>query len=168
MQTCGIYFLMSPLTSAAFSCLHANRDVQCATEASLPGCSCYFNNGCNKHMEVVDPGQLHNVGQGSCALSELSRSPGLSLEVGEQYMYPSFGTGLNEDKKSKSDMELPLQARPVEYQVTSSLYDNSQQAWASAWGPCGLALYNENAWQQVCKALISFLFPSFCVFVFRS
>lgn len=128
-------------------------EVQCAAEASLSGCSSYFTNGSGKQMEVDDPGQLSNIEQGGCSLDELSRSAGLSLDFGEQYSYPC----LPNDKNLKPNMEMNLQATPVDYQVNNncelptSLYDNPQHAWVSGFGPCGLALYNENACQQQLK-----------------
>ncbi|XP_024019573.1 agamous-like MADS-box protein AGL65 isoform X1 [Morus notabilis] len=133
-------------------------DVQCATDALLPGCSSYFSSGCGKQMVVGDSGQLNNIEEGGCALNELSRSgAGLSLEFGEQYAYPSFGTSTMEDKKMKPDVEMNLQATSVDYQVNrscempTSLYDNTQQTWVSAFGPCGLALHSDNACQQQLK-----------------
>lgn len=107
-------------------------------------------------MVVGDSGQLNNIEEGGSALNELSRSgAGLSLEFGEQYAYPSFSTSTMEDKKLKPDVEMNLQATSVDYQVNRScemptpLYDNTQQTWVSAFGPCGLALYSDNACQQV-------------------
>ncbi|PON93571.1 MADS-box transcription factor [Trema orientale] len=128
-------------------------EVQCAAEASLSGCSIYFTNGSGKQMEVGDPGQRSNIEQGGCSLDELNRSAGLSLDFGEQYPYPC----LPDDKNLKPDMEMNLQATPVDYQVNNncelppSFYDNPQHAWVSGFGPCGLALYNENACQQQLK-----------------
>lgn len=107
-------------------------------------------------MEVGDPVQLNNIEEGGCSLNELSTSAALSLDFSEHYTYPSFGTSLPDDKKLKPNMVMNLQETPVDYQVNNncelptSLYDNAQHAWVSAFGPCGLALYNENACQQVC------------------
>ncbi|XP_062116538.1 agamous-like MADS-box protein AGL65 isoform X2 [Humulus lupulus] len=131
--------------------------IQCATDVSLPGCSSYFSNGSGKQMEAGDPGQLNNMERGGCSLNELSRSAGLNLDFGEHYAYPSFETSLQDDKKLKTDTEMNVQATSVDYQVNNncelptSLYDNAQHAWISAFGPCGLALYNENASQQELK-----------------
>ncbi|KAL5544500.1 hypothetical protein UlMin_008284 [Ulmus minor] len=120
-------------------------DLQCSTDASFPGCSSYFGSSCGKQIEVGDPGQLDNIWQ--------------SLEFGEQYAYPSFTTTLpNENRlKPESDMN-NLQATSADYQVNSNcelprpLYNNNNQhAWVPSFSPCGVALYNENAYQQQLK-----------------
>lgn len=131
--------------------------VQCATDAMLPGCSSYFSNGCGKQLEIGDPGQLNNIEQGGCALNELSRHAELSLEFEDQYAYPSFDTKTLEDKELKPDVEMNQQPSSVDYPVNgncemlTSIYDNTQHAWVSAFGPCGLALYNESTCQQQLK-----------------
>ncbi|XP_030493305.2 agamous-like MADS-box protein AGL65 isoform X2 [Cannabis sativa] len=128
--------------------------IQCTTDFSLPGCSSYNSNGSGKQMEVGNPGQLNNMEQGGCSLNDLSGTAGLNLDFGEHYAYPSFEASLLDNKKLKINMEMNLQTTSVDYQVNNncvlptSIYDNAQHDWISAFAPCGLALCNENSCQQ--------------------
>ncbi|KAF4403154.1 hypothetical protein G4B88_027925 [Cannabis sativa] len=134
--------------------------IQCTTDFSLPGCSSYNSNGSGKQMEVGNPGQLNNMEQGGCSLNDLSGTAGLNLDFGEHYAYPSFEASLLDNKKLKINMEMNLQTTSVDYQVNNncvlptSIYDNAQHDWISAFAPCGLALCNENSCQQRARVAV--------------
>jgi hypothetical protein len=128
------------------------REVGCSSDVSLPGYSGYFNTG--KHTEVGNMVQVDNMGSGGSTLDELTRTACLSVQLGEQYAYPLYGSSnLPADKKLKPEMEMNSQANLVDYQVNNNfelsrpLYENGHHTWFPSSGPCGIAMYNQNPYQ---------------------
>ncbi|KAE8124014.1 hypothetical protein FH972_018926 [Carpinus fangiana] len=127
-------------------------EVGCSSDVSLPGYSGYFNTG--KHTEVGNMVQVDNMGSGGGTLDELTRTACLSVQLGEQYVYPLYdSSNLPADKKLKPEMEMNSQANLVDYQVNSNfelsrpLYENGHHTWFPSSGPCGIAMYNQNPYQ---------------------
>ncbi|GLT43561.1 hypothetical protein SLA2020_175010 [Shorea laevis] len=119
------------------------RDVECSTDVSFPGYSGFFGSNSNRQMEIGNSGQVDNMGQEAVALNDLGSNACLSLQLGEQYSYPPYGTSnLQDDKKQKQQMEVNLQGNPAFFQEDSNfnlpkpMYNNGHHAWVSSSGPC--------------------------------
>lgn len=104
-------------------------------------------------MEVGNMVQVANMSSGGGTLDELTRTACSSVQLGEQYVYPLYGSSnLPDDKKLKLEMEMSAQANPLDYQFNSnfelsrSLYENGHHSWFSSSGPCGIA--NQNPYQR--------------------
>ncbi|XP_075660930.1 agamous-like MADS-box protein AGL65 [Castanea sativa] len=128
------------------------RDVECSSDVSLPGYSGYFST--EKKDVVGNTIQLAHMGSGGGTLDELSRNTCLSMQLGEQYAYPSYGSSnLLDDNKLKPQMEMNLQVNPLDYQINSNfgvsrpLCDSGHHTWFSASAPCSISIYNQNGYQ---------------------
>ncbi|GMY15606.1 agamous-like MADS-box protein AGL65 isoform X2 [Fagus crenata] len=128
------------------------RDVECSSDVSFPGYSGYFNT--EKREEAGNNVQVADMGSRGGTFEELSSNACLSMQLGEQYAYPPYGSSnLLDNNKLKPEMEINLQVNPGDYQVNSdfvvsrSLCDNEHHNWFSASGPCGITVCNQNAYQ---------------------
>ncbi|GKV27980.1 hypothetical protein SLEP1_g37089 [Rubroshorea leprosula] len=136
------------------------RDVECPTDVSFPGYSGFFGSNSNRQMEIGNSGQVDNMGQEAIALNDLGSNACLSLQLGEQYSYPPYGTSnLQDDKKQKQQMEVNLQGNPAFFQEDSNfnlpkpMYNNGHHAWVSSSGPCGIGIFDENSYHQQSNGL---------------
>ncbi|XWS48003.1 hypothetical protein CRYUN_Cryun13aG0034600 [Craigia yunnanensis] len=83
------------------------RDTECSADGSLTGYSGFFVSG--KQTEIGISGQVDNAVQESNALIELGSNACLSLNLGEQYLYPPYSaSNLQDDEKLKPEMEVNL------------------------------------------------------------
>ncbi|XWS51149.1 hypothetical protein CRYUN_Cryun12cG0152100 [Craigia yunnanensis] len=87
-----------------------HRDTECSADGSLAG-----------YSEIGSSGQVDNAVQESNSLNELGSNASLSLELGEQYLYPPYSaSNLQDDEKLKPEMEVNLHGNPAVYQVISN------------------------------------------------
>lgn len=107
-------------------------------------------------MEAGSSGQVDNAVQESNALNELGSTACLNLELGDQYLYPPYSaSNLQGDEKLKPEMEVNLQGNPSVFQVISNfeiprpMYNSGHQSWVSSSGPCSIAMFDGNAYNQV-------------------
>ncbi|KAK9278393.1 hypothetical protein L1049_027958 [Liquidambar formosana] len=129
------------------------RDVDCSADASFSGYAGYFGTG--KQSEIDNTGQVDNTVQNGGALSEMSTTECLRLQLSEQYPYPPY-SGLNfpDETKLKPETEMNLQQIPLDYQVTSNfelprpIYDNRHQTWVPAAGPCTISMFDGNSYHS--------------------
>ncbi|KAG6632929.1 hypothetical protein CIPAW_12G012500 [Carya illinoinensis] len=98
-----------------------------------------------------DTVQVANMGSGGDGSEELSRTACSSLQPSEQGACPVYDhSNLSDNKKLRPEMEINLQANPVDYQVNGNfelpriVYENGHHTWFSSSGPCGIAMYNQN------------------------
>lgn len=126
----------------------------CSEDGPIPSYSSFLGNG--KDMEAGNSGKADNMVLGGDPLNELSTGACLSLQLGEQFSYPPYGSlNMPDDKKLKPEMEMNLQGNPAVYQVSSNfefprpVYGNEQHDWASASGSCGISMFDDNSYQQV-------------------
>lgn len=91
------------------------------------------------------------MGSGGDGSEELSRTACSSLQPSEQGACPVYDhSNLSDNKKLRPEMEINLQANPVDYQVNGNfelpriVYENGHHTWFSSSGPCGIAMYNQN------------------------
>ena len=122
------------------------REMVCSTETPLQSYPNYFSR--DKQAEANEQRQrdsLHGLTQNEC----------LSLQLGAQYPYQSYGLSLLQDKKYKPNGEMNLQEGGfVDYHVnqfqTSGVgFDTKIQNWASTSGSCGGAIFDEHSYHQV-------------------
>lgn len=139
---------MSPIVTILY------RDIGCCENAPIPDYSGFLGSG--KEIEVSSSGQADNMGHKGGSLNELSSSACLSLQLGEQYSCPPYGSlNMPDDKKLEPQMEMNMQVNPAAYQVDSNfgllrpMYDNGHHDWVSAPGHCGFAIFDETSYHQV-------------------
>ncbi|KAB1216718.1 hypothetical protein CJ030_MR4G003842 [Morella rubra] len=137
------------------------RYVECSSDVSFPGYSGHFST--DNSVEVT------KMNSGGGSVDDLSRTACLNVKFGEQYAYPLYNSSdLPDDKKLMPEMEMNSLENPVDFQVYSnfepprSLCDRRHQTWFSSSGPCAIAIYNQNAYQQVRISFHSFIifFPN--------
>ncbi|KAK8618149.1 hypothetical protein V6N13_116019 [Hibiscus sabdariffa] len=143
----------------------SHRDAECSTDCSLTGYSGFF--GSSKQTEISSPGQVDNAVQDCNALNELRSNACLNLEPSEQYFYQQYSaSNFQDDEKLKTDMEVNLQGNPAVNQVISNfeisrpMFNNGHQAWVSSSGPCGIAMFDGNSYQQQTKSTFTNQTPS--------
>ncbi|KAK6249990.1 hypothetical protein SCA6_003995, partial [Theobroma cacao] len=131
----------------------SHRDAECSADGSFAGYSGFFGSG--KQIEIGSSGQVDNVVQESSALNELGSNACLSLQLGEQYLYPPYSaSNLQDDEKLKPEMEVNLPGNPAVYQVVSNfeiprpMYNGGPQARISSSGPCGIMMFDGNSYHQ--------------------
>ncbi|KAH7678657.1 MADS box transcription factor domain-containing protein [Dioscorea alata] len=121
------------------------REIICSTETPLQSYPNYFSR--EKQAESNEQRQgdsLHGLTQNEC----------LSLQLGAQYPYQSYGLSLLEDKKYKPNGEINLQEGGfVDYHVNQFQtpgvgFDNKTQNWASTSGSCGGVMFDEHSYHQ--------------------
>eukprot|EP00257_Ricinus_communis_P014401 XP_015572064.1 agamous-like MADS-box protein AGL65 isoform X1 [Ricinus communis] len=129
------------------------RDIECTTNASLPGYSGFYDTG--KQTEIGKPGPVDNMGQEGGALRSLSSNTCLNVQLDEQFLYPPYSSlNLPDVKEVKPEMQMNNQGNHTVYQVNSNfelprpMYDNEHHTWFSASGPCSIAMFNENPYHQ--------------------
>ncbi|EOY21890.1 AGAMOUS-like 65, putative isoform 1 [Theobroma cacao] len=134
-----------------------HRDAECSADGSFAGYSGFFGSG--KQIEIGSSGQVDNVVQESSALNELGSNACLSLQLGEQYLYPPYSaSNLQDDEKLKPEMEVNLPGNPAVYQVVSNfeiprpMYNGGPQARISSSGPCGIMMFDGNSYHQQTKS----------------
>ncbi|XP_042952158.1 agamous-like MADS-box protein AGL65 [Carya illinoinensis] len=110
-----------------------------------------FDYRIKNYMEDGDTVQVANMGSGGDGSEELSRTACSSLQPSEQGACPVYDhSNLSDNKKLRPEMEINLQANPVDYQVNGNfelpriVYENGHHTWFSSSGPCGIAMYNQN------------------------
>ncbi|XP_022728029.1 agamous-like MADS-box protein AGL65 isoform X2 [Durio zibethinus] len=130
-----------------------HQDTECSADGSLAGYSGFFVSG--KQTEIGSSGQVDNVVQESNALNELGSNACLSVELGEQYFYPPYSaSNLQDNEKLRPEMEANLQGNPAVFQVINNfeiprpMYNSGHQAWVSSSGPCSIAMFDGNSYQQ--------------------
>ncbi|XP_022137157.1 agamous-like MADS-box protein AGL65 isoform X2 [Momordica charantia] len=135
-------------------------DVECSMATSFPTYPSYFNPG--KQIEVGISGPVDSLPHGDGALNELSGTSCSTLQLGEQYTYPTCdGSNFQDDKRLKLDMEMNLHANCVENQLNGklelsrSLFDNEQHHWASIPG-CSIPMYQSNGYHHVGSLLTAY------------
>ncbi|KAL4325751.1 hypothetical protein GQ457_11G025540 [Hibiscus cannabinus] len=143
----------------------SHRDAECSTDCSLTGYSGFF--GSSKQTEISSPGQVDNAVQDCNALNELGSNACLNLEPSEQYFYQQYSASNFQDgEKLKTDMEVNLQGNPAVNQVISNfeisrpMFNSGHQAWVSSSGPCGIAMFDGNSYQQQTKSTFTNQTPS--------
>lgn len=94
--------------------------------------------------------------QGDGALNELSGTSCSTLQLGDQYPYPTCdGSNFQDEKRLKIEMEMNLHAACVDTQLNGklelsrSLYGDDQHPWASIPGPCSIPMYQSNEYHHV-------------------
>ncbi|XP_004137587.1 agamous-like MADS-box protein AGL65 isoform X2 [Cucumis sativus] len=125
-------------------------DVEC----SFPSYPSFFNPG--KQIEAGISGQVDSMPQGDGALNELSGTSCSTLQLSDQYPYPTCdGSNFQDEKRLKMEMEMNLHAACVDTQLNDrlelsrSLYDDNQHPWASIPGPCSIPMYQSNEYHHV-------------------
>lgn len=129
------------------------RDVECSTDASLPGYSGYYDSG--RQTEIGNSGPVDNMGQEGGSMSNLSSNTCLSVQLDEQFSYPPYSSlSMPDFKKVNPEEQMNSQGNQTVYQVNSNfelprpIYDNGHHSWVSASGPCSIAMFNENPYHQ--------------------
>lgn len=123
---------------------------------SLPVCS-YF--GGDKPPDISHFGQIDHLVQEGCSLNELNGNACLSLHVGDQYSFPTFGSlhlpDHDKNKLKHHEMGMNLQGQTVDYQVNGNnieiprpIFDNPHHAWVPGPSQCGIAMFDGNSYNQ--------------------
>ncbi|KAK7388926.1 hypothetical protein VNO78_23754 [Psophocarpus tetragonolobus] len=127
-----------------------SRDVECATDISLPNYSSYIGN--NK-LEVGSSPQVTTLGQGGGAVNDLNGTTYLNAQRCDQFAYPPPP----DIEEVKIFPTINNKSNTMDYQVNNnfdlpkSMFENGHQFWNSASGSCGIAMYNENSYHGVSK-----------------
>ncbi|KAK9116702.1 hypothetical protein Sjap_015649 [Stephania japonica] len=127
------------------SLLH-QRDMECATDVSLPSYSAYFGTG--KQPEIDSSGQEGN------GLHDLSRNACLGLQLSDQYPpYSQYNLNLSCNKGVKPESQDPH----VNYELSNNFeimrppFDAGHHTWASTSGPCAVPQFDNHLYSQVCS-----------------
>ncbi|XP_022998797.1 agamous-like MADS-box protein AGL65 isoform X2 [Cucurbita maxima] len=128
-------------------------DVECSMATSFSSFPSFFNPG--KQLEAGISGQVDSMPQGDGGLNELSGTSCSTLQLGDQYPYPTCdGSNFQDDKKLNLEMEMNLHANCINNQLNGklelsrALYGDDQHPWASIPGPCSIPMYQSNAYHH--------------------
>lgn len=129
-------------------------DVECSMATSFSSFPSFFNPG--KQLEAGISGQVDSMPQGDGGLNELSGTSCSTLQLGDQYPYPTCDvSNFQDDKKLNLEMEMNLHANCINNQLNGklelsrALYGDDQHPWASIPGPCSIPMYQSNAYHHV-------------------
>ncbi|XP_023524860.1 agamous-like MADS-box protein AGL65 isoform X2 [Cucurbita pepo subsp. pepo] len=128
-------------------------DVECSMATSFSSFPSFFNPG--KQLEAGISGQVDSMPQGDGGLNELSGTSCSTLQLGDQYPYPTCDvSNFQDDKKLNLEMEMNLHANCINNQLNGklelsrALYGDDQHPWASIPGPCSIPMYQSNAYHH--------------------
>ncbi|CAL1381424.1 unnamed protein product [Linum trigynum] len=134
-----------------------HRNMECSRESSAPGYPSFYSS--EKQPEKGNPGLMNSMGQEGSQF-DLGSSSCLSLQLGDQFPYTSYGTlDLAEDKKLELQIQNNANGYPGVYRVNSEvelprpMYENEHNVWTSTAGPSGVALFDQNPYPQANNVL---------------
>ncbi|KAK9669220.1 hypothetical protein RND81_13G116600 [Saponaria officinalis] len=128
------------------------RDIKCASDASLSGYPGYY---ANIKTDINNVRQCDNGRQDCATLNELTATTCMGVQIGEQYPYSPYGNiSLPEGKKTMPDDTINFQVNPMDYQIPGhfdlprSIYDSRPQPWVPPALPCPIPMFHDNSYPQ--------------------